>query len=161
MDLGVTATWLSPVFKSPMFDFGYDITDFKQVDPFFGTNNDLMELFQKAKEKGIKIILDFVATHSGNQSEWFLKSIKRIHPYTNYYIWADAKVDNVTGERKVPTNWVNTMIFILFIVYISMHLYILFFTFYKRILNFMDQRGNGIRNVDSIIIISLIKQSQI
>jgi glycosidase len=59
-ELGVTATWLSPVLKSPQEDFGYDIADFKVVDPIFGTNEDLYELFEKAHERGIKVIMDFV-----------------------------------------------------------------------------------------------------
>jgi alpha-glucosidase len=59
-ELGVTATWLSPVLKSPQEDFGYDISDFKLVDPIFGTNEDLYELFTKAHERGIKVIMDFV-----------------------------------------------------------------------------------------------------
>lgn len=59
-ELGVTATWLSPVLKSPQADFGYDISDFTQVDPIFGTNEDLFELFEKAHEMDIKVIMDFV-----------------------------------------------------------------------------------------------------
>lgn len=59
-ELGVTATWLSPVLKSPQVDFGYDISDFKEVDSIFGTNEDLYELFDKAHKLGIKVIMDFV-----------------------------------------------------------------------------------------------------
>jgi 1,4-alpha-glucan branching enzyme len=63
-ELGVTATWLSPVLKSPQEDFGYDISDFRVVDPIFGTNEDLYELFTKAHERGIKVIMDFVIIES-------------------------------------------------------------------------------------------------
>ena len=62
-DLGVTGAWLSPIFKSPMVDGGYDIQDFKEVNPEFGSNEDLLALFDKAKELGIKIILDFVSSY--------------------------------------------------------------------------------------------------
>lgn len=106
-ELGIAGAWLSPIFKSPMKDFGYDIADFYQVDPIFGTNEDLEELFRKAKEIGLKIILDFVPNHSSDQSEWFKKSVKRIEPYTDYYIWHDGKINNATGERNPPNNWVK------------------------------------------------------
>jgi alpha-glucosidase len=60
-ETGVTATWLSPILKSPQVDYGYDIADFKEVDPMFGTNEDLDELFREAHKLGIKIIMDFVS----------------------------------------------------------------------------------------------------
>lgn len=104
-ELGVTGVWLSPIFKSPMFDFGYDIADLYNVDPIFGTNEDLEELFRQAKALGIKVILDFVPNDTSDQSEWFKKSVERIDPYTNYYLWNDGKV--VNGKRVPPNNWVN------------------------------------------------------
>lgn len=104
-ELGIAGAWLSPIFKSPMDDFGYDISDFKSVDPSFGTNEDLEELFRKAKEKGLRIILDYVPNHTSDQHEWFQKSVKRIHPYTDYFVWHDGKV--VNGKRVPPNNWVS------------------------------------------------------
>lgn len=106
VELGVGGTWLSPVFKSPMKDFGYDISDFYGVDPLFGTMEDMEELFHQANAKGVKIILDFVPNHSSIECEWFKKSVKRIEPYTDYYVWHDGK--NESGVRKPPNNWVST-----------------------------------------------------
>lgn len=104
-ELGIDGAWLSPIFKSPMADHGYDIEDFYTVDPIFGTNADAEELFKKAKELGIKIVLDFVPNHSSNQSEWFLKSIDKHPDYKDYYVWANAKM--VNGKRTPPNNWVR------------------------------------------------------
>ena len=106
-DLGVTGTWLSPVFKSPMKDFGYDIADFYNVDPTFGTNDDLKALFQKADELDIKIILDFVPNHSSNECEWFIKSEKREGGYDDWYVWRDAKGEDADGNKIPPSNWVS------------------------------------------------------
>ena len=106
-DLGVTGTWLSPVFKSPMKDFGYDIADFYNVDPTFGTNDDLKALFQKADELDIKIILDFVPNHSSNECEWFIKSEKREDGYDDWYVWKDAKGEDADGNKIPPSNWVS------------------------------------------------------
>lgn len=104
-DLGVGGTWLSPIFKSPMADFGYDISDFYAIDPIFGTMEDIEELFRLANERGMKIILDFVPNHSSEQCEWFQKSIKRIEPYTDYYVWHNGR--NVSGKIMPPNNWVS------------------------------------------------------
>lgn len=106
-ELGIGGAWLSPIFKSPMADFGYDISDFFDVDPTFGTIADVEELFRKANELGIKIILDFVPNHSSNEADWFLKSVERIEPYTDFYIWRDAKT--VSGRRIPPNNWVSSL----------------------------------------------------
>lgn len=108
-DLGVTGTWLSPVFKSPMRDFGYDIQDFYQVDEIFGTNDDLVALFAKAKELDIKIILDFVPNHSSNESEWFVKSELKVDGYDDWYVWRDAKGFDTEGNPIPPCNWVGSM----------------------------------------------------
>ncbi|KAJ4434274.1 hypothetical protein ANN_22826 [Periplaneta americana] len=106
-DLGVGAVWLSPIYKSPMADFGYDISDFEDIDPIFGTLNDFDRLQRRTKELGIKLILDFVPNHSSDQHEWFIKSARREDPYTDYYTWADGKVDPLTGERSEPNNWLS------------------------------------------------------
>lgn len=105
-ELGIDGAWLSPIFKSPMVDHGYDIEDFYSIDPLFGTNADAEELFKKAKELGIKIILDFVPNHTSNQSQWFLKSIDKHPEYKDYYIWHDGK-RLPSGERLPPNNWVS------------------------------------------------------
>lgn len=105
---GIGATWLSPIFSSPMKDFGYDISDFENVAEIFGTRDDLVALFTKAKSLDLKIILDFVPNHSSDQHKWFIASSDPTHAdyetYKNYYVWKDAKM--VDGERKPPNNWV-------------------------------------------------------
>nr|CAD7397655.1 unnamed protein product [Timema poppensis] len=89
---GAGAIWLSPIYLSPMKDFGYDIANQTFIDPLFGTLEDFLALRDSMKE---------LVTNN----EWFQKSVKRIDPYTDYYIWHDGKVDNETGERSVPNNW--------------------------------------------------------
>ncbi|XP_039295760.1 maltase 2 [Nilaparvata lugens] len=104
-DTDIGTFWMSPIFKSPMADLGYDIANYTNVDPIFGTIQDFKDLMRKAKKKGLKVLNDFVPNHSSDECEWFKKSIKRIEPYTNYYIWKDAKL--VDGNRTVPNNWQN------------------------------------------------------
>ncbi|VVC30056.1 Glycoside hydrolase superfamily,Glycosyl hydrolase, family 13, catalytic domain [Cinara cedri] len=103
-DIGVDCIWLSPIFKSPMADFGYDISDYNQIDSIFGTIDDFVSLKNKLKSLGLKIILDFVPNHSSDEHEWFTKSVQRIDPYTDYYVWKDAKID-VNGTKLPPNNW--------------------------------------------------------
>ncbi|KAL1460137.1 hypothetical protein WDU94_012075 [Cyamophila willieti] len=105
MDLGVDTIWLSPVYKSPMVDFGYDVSDYKDIDPVFGNMADFEELLTEAKAKDLNLLMDFVPNHSSNQHLWFLKSVERIHPYSDYYIWRDPKIEN--GQRKPPNNWLS------------------------------------------------------
>ncbi|CRL00644.1 CLUMA_CG013904, isoform A [Clunio marinus] len=104
-DLGVTGVWLSPIFASPMKDGGYDIADYENVNPMFGTNEDLEELFEKAKELGLKIILDFVPNHTSDQHEWFQKSVDRVDGFTDFYVWRDCPL-NSEGNRTLPNNWI-------------------------------------------------------
>ncbi|XP_022229693.2 maltase A1 [Drosophila obscura] len=106
-DLGVTAAWLSPIFSSPMVDFGYDISDFFDIQPEYGTLDDFRALIKKANELDLKIILDFVPNHSSNESEWFKKSVKREKGYADYYVWHDGKVNAETGQREPPSNWLQ------------------------------------------------------
>lgn len=91
-ELGITCIWISPVFKSPMKDNGYDISDYRQIDPIFGTNEDMYVLIQKAKELGIKIMLDLVVNHTSDQHHWFKEALKgKDNKYRDYYIWRDKK----------------------------------------------------------------------
>ncbi|TDG41744.1 hypothetical protein AWZ03_011850 [Drosophila navojoa] len=106
-DLGVTAAWLSPIFKSPMVDFGYDISDFFDIQPEYGTMEDFRALIKKAKELDLKIILDFVPNHSSDENEWFKKSVKREKGYEDYYVWHDGKINADTGKREPPSNWLQ------------------------------------------------------
>lgn len=98
--LGITTIWLSPVYKSPMVDNGYDISDYESVNPQFGTMSDLDELIQKAKDLNIKIIMDLVINHTSDQHAWFQDAIKNPDsPYRNFYIFKEGK-DNLP-----PNNW--------------------------------------------------------
>uniref|UniRef100_A0A7G3A809 alpha-glucosidase n=1 Tax=Lutzomyia longipalpis TaxID=7200 RepID=A0A7G3A809_LUTLO len=106
-DLGITGTWLSPIFTSPMKDFGYDIANFTEVDPVFGTMADLQNLFTRAKSLGIKIILDFVPNHSSNLCKWFEWSENRENGYDDWYVWRDPKGYDNAGVPIPPTNWVS------------------------------------------------------
>lgn len=103
-DTGITATWLSPIFKSPMVDFGYDISDYRSIQPEYGSMADFEQLIATANKLGIKIILDFVPNHTSDEHEWFLKSAAREPGYEDFYVWADGKRD-ARGERALPNNW--------------------------------------------------------
>ncbi|XP_034651349.1 maltase A3 isoform X5 [Drosophila subobscura] len=106
-ELGVTATWLSPIFASPMVDFGYDISDFFDIQPEYGTMDDFDQLVAEAKKRNIKIILDFVPNHSSDESVWFEKSVNREKGYEDYYMWHDGYVNSNTGQREPPSNWLS------------------------------------------------------
>lgn len=107
-DIGITATWLSPIFKSPMADFGYDISNFFDIQPEYGTLDDFDRMIERAKEIGIKIILDFVPNHSSDEHEWFRLSAKRDPHFEDFYIWHPGFVDPKNASGKlVPNNWVS------------------------------------------------------
>ncbi len=92
--LGVDAIWLSPIFKSPHCDWGYDIEDYLKIDKDYGTNADFLELLEKGHEKGIKIILDMVLNHTSNKHPWFLESKSSLNnPKRDWYIW-QKKINN-------------------------------------------------------------------
>ncbi|HEX4095406.1 MAG TPA: alpha-amylase family glycosyl hydrolase, partial [Caulobacteraceae bacterium] len=100
-DLGVDAVWISPIFASPMADFGYDISDYRKIDPLFGTLEDLDALIADAHGRGLKLILDLVPNHTSDQHPWFLESrSSRDNPKRDWYIWKDAKPDG-----SPPNNW--------------------------------------------------------
>lgn len=106
-EIGITATWLSPIFSSPMSDFGYDISNFTEVDPIFGTLADFDAMMVQAKSLGLKIILDFVPNHSSDECEWFQKSVNRQDGYDDFYVWDDGKLNAETGEHEPPSNWIS------------------------------------------------------
>lgn len=105
-DLGVTGIWLSPIFKSPMADFGYDISDYTQIHEEYGTMLDFMNLAARCKELNIKLILDFVPNHSSNEHEWFKLSEAGNATYADYYIWSNGTLQP-DGTRVPPTNWLS------------------------------------------------------
>ena len=95
-ELGIDGIWLSPVCCSPQVDNGYDISDYCAVDPMFGTMEDMQQLIDEAKARGISIILDLVLNHSSDQHPWFLEARKsRDNPYHDYYIWRDGTPDQM------------------------------------------------------------------
>src|SRR5258708_18574543 len=88
--LGVDAIWLSPIFPSPMADFGYDIADYTGIDPLFGTMDDFDTLVKAAHDRGLKVILDLVPNHTSDQHPWFVESrASRDTPKRDWYIWPD------------------------------------------------------------------------
>lgn len=110
-EIGVDGVWLSPIFKSPMVDFGYDISDFLSIQPEYGTMADFERLAAACKWLGIRLILDFVPNHTSDEHEWFKKSVRREAGYENFYIWHPGKVNNVTGKRSPPNNWLSVFRF--------------------------------------------------
>ncbi|ALC40929.1 Mal-A5, partial [Drosophila busckii] len=104
-ELGVTATWLSPIFTSPMADFGYDIANFTEIAPIFGSMADFEQLMSVAKQLDIKIILDFVPNHSSDECDWFKRSAAGEPEYKDFYVWHPGRM--VNGKRMPPSNWVS------------------------------------------------------
>lgn len=107
-DIGMQGYWLSPMFKSPMADFGYDISDFRDIQPEYGTMADFKQQIAEAKRLGIKVILDFVPNHSSDEHEWFIKSANREPGYEDYYVWRDGTQDpDDPSKRLPPNNWLS------------------------------------------------------
>ena len=103
VELGLDAIWISPIFVSPMADFGYDIADYTGIDPLFGTLQDFDALLAAAHESGLKIILDLVPNHTSDQHPWFVESrSSRNNPKRDWYIWRDPAPDG-----GPPTNWLS------------------------------------------------------
>ncbi|MEO8671613.1 MAG: alpha-glucosidase family protein [Tahibacter sp.] len=101
--LGVDAIWISPFFRSPMADFGYDIADYRAVDPLFGTLEDFDRVLAKAHALGLKLMIDQVLSHTSDQHAWFLESREsRDNPKADWYVWADAREDGTA-----PNNWMS------------------------------------------------------
>ncbi len=103
-DLGVDAIWITPCFPSPQVDFGYDVSDYENSDPMYGTLADFDNLVSGAKKRKMRVILDFVVNHSSDQHKWFMDSkSSRSSEKRDWYIWRDGK-----GPGKPPNNWVST-----------------------------------------------------
>ena len=99
--LGIDALWLSPIYPSPMADFGYDVSNYTDIHPMFGTLEDFDELVEEAHDRGLKVLLDFVPNHTSDEHPWFVESrSSRKNPKRDWYIWKDAALD---GSR--PNNW--------------------------------------------------------
>jgi alpha-glucosidase len=103
-DLGVDAIWVTPCFPSPQADFGYDVADYEDIDPMYGTLNDFDHLAKEAKKRNIKIILDLVLNHTSPQHKWFLDSASsRTSAHRDWYIWRDGKAAGIP-----PNNWLSS-----------------------------------------------------
>ena len=90
-----------------MKDFGYDISDFVDIDPIFGDLHDFKSLLDAAHERDLKVLLDFVPNHSSDEHEWFKKSVAMEEPYSDYYVWLDPKGIDDSGSPIPPNNWVK------------------------------------------------------
>lgn len=102
--LGVDAVWISPFFKSPMKDFGYDISDYRAVDPIFGTLDDFKAILNAAHDRDLKVLIDQVWNHTSDEHPWFEESrSSRDNPKADWYIWVDPKPDGTA-----PNNWLST-----------------------------------------------------
>ena len=101
--LGITAVWISPIYPSPMADFGYDISDYCGIHPLFGTMDDFDQLLKEVHKRDMKLILDLVPNHTSSEHPWFLESrSSRDNPKRDWYIWHDAKEDG-----SEPNNWLS------------------------------------------------------
>lgn len=101
--LGIDAIWLSPVYRSPQDDNGYDISDYQDIEPMFGTMEDMEQLFAEAKKRGIRIMMDLVLNHTSDEHRWFLEAKKsKDNPYHDYYVWRD-------GEEGIYPNDMNSV----------------------------------------------------
>jgi alpha-glucosidase len=102
-NLGVDAIWISPCYPSPQIDFGYDVSDYENIDPMYGTLKDFQHLSDRAKKRDIRIIMDFVLNHTSPQHKWFIDSASsRTSAYRDWYIWRDGKAPGVP-----PSNWIS------------------------------------------------------
>ena len=103
-DLGVDAIWITPCFPSPQVDFGYDVSDYNNIDPKYGTLADFDRLVEEGKKRNVRIVLDFVMNHSSDKHQWFVDSrSSRKAEHRDWYVWHDGR-----GAGKPPNNWLST-----------------------------------------------------
>src|SRR4030081_2670821 len=105
--LGVDAFWIAPMYPSPQVDFGYDISDYQNVDPQYGSLADFDRLLAEAGKRHIRVLLDMVLNHTSDQHPWFLEAARsRDSPRHDFYMWSNGK-PAPAGERLPPNNWVS------------------------------------------------------
>ena len=105
-ELGIDCIWFTPIYKSPQVDNGYDVADYYDIDPAYGTLDDFKKLLDMAHGMGIRVIMDVVVNHSSDEHRWFKEALKgKDNPYHDYYIWRKGKGKN--GKRR-PNNWMST-----------------------------------------------------
>ncbi|XP_047118890.1 maltase 2-like [Schistocerca piceifrons] len=106
--LGVGAVWLSPIYQSPMVDLGYDISNYFEIDPVFGTMDDFNEFRDKAHSLGLQVMMDYVVSYTSDQIEWFQKSLRREDGYDEWYVWAvGERNESAPHGYNVPSNWLS------------------------------------------------------
>ncbi|KAF7345695.1 Glycoside hydrolase family 13 protein [Mycena venus] len=104
-NLGVDVVWLSPIYRSPLADMGYDISDYRDIDPRYGTLEDWDNLLAGVHDRGMKLMMDLVVNHTSDEHEWFIKSkSSKTNPKRDWYIWRPPKYD-AAGHRQPPNNW--------------------------------------------------------
>lgn len=102
-ELGVDGIWFSPIYPTPNADYGYDISDYRNINPEFGTLDDFKKILEGAHERGMRVFMDLVVNHTSDEHEWFKESAKSVdNPYHDYYIWRKGK------GNKPPNNWLST-----------------------------------------------------
>jgi len=104
--LGVDAIWITPCFPSPQADFGYDISDYENIDPQYGTLADFDRLIAEANKRHIRVLMDMVMNHTSDEHKWFIESrSSRDNPYRDWYVWRDGKGETATSPGESPNNW--------------------------------------------------------
>ena len=102
--LGVDVIWIAPCFPSPQVDFGYDVSDYENIDPMYGTLSDFDHMEKAGKQNNVSIVFDFVVNHTSDKHKWFLASAaSKTGPYSDWYIWKNGK-----GANQPPNNWLST-----------------------------------------------------
>jgi len=105
--LGVDALWISPFFKSPMKDFGYDVSDYVSVDPMFGTMDDFRGLLNAAHDKGLRVVVDLVLNHTSDEHPWFREArASKSAGKHDWYIWRPIE-KRARGRKRPPNNWIS------------------------------------------------------
>ena len=99
--LGVEYIWISPFFRSPQKDFGYDVSNYREVDPIFGTNRDFEVLIELFHKNNLKVIIDLVLSHTSDQHPWFKKSLSGDEVFEDWYVWVKGRRD------ELPNNWLS------------------------------------------------------
>ncbi|KIX04515.1 uncharacterized protein Z518_05385 [Rhinocladiella mackenziei CBS 650.93] len=108
--LGIDVVWTSPIYKSPQADMGYDIADYKTIDPIYGSVEDVEELISELKKRDMKLMMDLVVNHTSNQHDWFLESrSSKNNPKRDWYIWKPPKSISDAGGPEPPNNWAQIL----------------------------------------------------
>ncbi|XP_065224388.1 maltase 1-like [Planococcus citri] len=105
VEIGIDTVYMMPFYPASGHDHGYDIKNYKEIDPVYGTMEDFKELMREMESRGLSCLTDLVINHTSDEHEWFQKSIKKIPPYTDYYVWVNAKGYDTNNKPIPPNNW--------------------------------------------------------